>query len=128
MTALGAVLAVHVLCAAVSPVLFSVRAWRAIGGRDPAQGLLRWAPHLVDTVLFSAGATLAWQLQQVPGRSPWLTAKLVALLIYIVLGHLAVRRARTRTARIVLWALALAVICYIYAVALTASPTAGLLH
>lgn len=128
MTLLGAVLTTHVLCALASPVLFSLRAWRALAGLDPAQGLLRWTPHLVDTVLFSAGATLAWQLHQVPGRSPWLTAKLVALLVYIVLGHLAVRRARTRTARLVLWGLALAVICYIYAVALTASPTAGLLH
>jgi uncharacterized membrane protein SirB2 len=127
-TFLGAVLTLHVLCAVVSPVLFSARAWRAIEGLDPAQGLLRWAPHLVDTVLFSAGATLAWQLHLVPGRSPWLTAKLVALLLYIILGHLAVRRARARAARIVLWGLALAVICYIYAVALTASPTAGLLR
>ena len=70
--------------------------------------------------------TLAWQLAIVPGRSPWLTAKLIALLTYIVLGHLAVRRARTRPARILLWVLALAVIAYIYAVALTASPTPGL--
>ncbi|MFO1425858.1 MAG: SirB2 family protein [Steroidobacteraceae bacterium] len=123
MTGLGMVLLLHILCAMLSPVLFSLRAWRAVRGLDPAVGALRWAPHVVDTVLFMAGASLAWQLAIVPGRSPWLTAKLVALLIYIVLGHLAVRRARARSTRIVLWVLALAVIAYIYAVALTASPT-----
>jgi uncharacterized membrane protein SirB2 len=122
MTPLVVLLLVHVSCALVSPVLFSLRAWRAIRGLDPAVGALRWAPHAVDTVLFGAGATLAWMTRQFPGESPWLTAKLVALLVYILLGHVAVRRARTSGARLLSWALAMLTIAYIYAVALTADP------
>lgn len=122
MTPLAALLVLHVTCALVSPVLFSLRAWRSIRGLDPAVGLLRWAPHGVDTVLFAAGATLAWLTRQVPGESPWLTAKLVALLAYILLGHVAVRRARTRSTRLLAWVFAMLTIAYIYAVALTADP------
>jgi uncharacterized membrane protein SirB2 len=48
---------------------------------------------------------------------PWLTAKFLALLLYILLGSVAIRHGRTRSARIVAWLLALVVFGYIVAVA-----------
>ncbi len=53
------VLLVHLAAAIVSPLLFTARAYRAWRGRNPAEGLLRWLPHAVDTVLFGAGVALA---------------------------------------------------------------------
>lgn len=113
----------HATLAVVSPVLFSMRALRAIRGLDPARGWLRVAPHIVDSFLLLAGLALAFTIRQYPFVHGWLTAKLLALILYIVLGHVAVRRARTKRARIAAWLAALCVVLYIYGVAITHSPT-----
>ena len=52
----------------------------------------------------------------------WLTAKVVGLLFYIGLGTVALKRGRTRRARIAAWLAAQAVFFYIVAVALTRNP------
>jgi len=119
-------LSAHVGCALASPVLFSLRAWRGIRGRNPAQGWLRITPHVTDSLLLLAGIALAILIHQYPLVNGWLTAKLFALLAYIVVGNFAVRRAHTRTSKITAWLLALGVVFYIYAVALTRDPAAGL--
>jgi uncharacterized membrane protein SirB2 len=49
----------------------------------------------------------------------WLTAKVLALLLYILLGTVAIRHGRTRRVRIVAWILALVVFGYMVAVART---------
>jgi uncharacterized membrane protein SirB2 len=113
---------VHVTAALVSPALFLLRASRALAGLDPAAGLLRWAPHAVDTVLLAAGITLAARLGQYPFVHGWLTAKVLALVAYIVLGHVAVRRARSHAGRLAALGGALAALLYLYAVAFTRSP------
>lgn len=58
-------------------------------------------PHVNDTVLLASGIVLAITIRQYPGVSPWLTAKLLGLLGYILLGMVAFRfgcRRRLRTA------------------------------
>lgn len=119
-------LALHAALAVVSPVLFSMRAVRAIRGRNPAQGWLRVAPHVVDTLLLLAGLALAFMIRQYPFVNGWLTAKLLALVAYIGVGHAAVRRAHSRGARVAAWLIALAIVFYIYAVAFTKDPVPGL--
>ena len=52
----------------------------------------------------------------------WLTAKVVLLAVYIVLGYLAFWRARSRTARLGLWLSALLVFAFIISVALAHDP------
>src|SRR6185437_14569897 len=88
-------LGTHVACALASPILFSLRAWRSIRGRDPAQGWLRITPHVVDSLLLLAGIGLALLIRQYPFVNGWLTAKLFALIAYVAAGNFAVRRART---------------------------------
>jgi uncharacterized membrane protein SirB2 len=56
---------------------------------------------------------------QYPFVDGWLTAKLLALLAYIVLGTIALKRGKTRPARITAFFLALAVFAYLVAVALS---------
>lgn len=81
-------------------------------------GLLRrrWMrtwPHFIDTTLLVSGIWMAVIVQLHPGNSPWLGAKLAALLAYIVLGAIALRGS-TRRRRIL--ALCAAVICFAYMV------------
>jgi uncharacterized membrane protein SirB2 len=119
-------LGTHIACALASPLLFSVRAWRSIRGRNPAQGWLRVTPHVVDTVLLLAGVGLAFLIRQYPFVNGWLTVKLFALIGYVGVGHVAVRRAHTTRGKVGAWLLGLAIVLYIYGVAISKDPLLGL--
>ena len=56
---------------------------------------------------------------QSPGSQPWLAAKLCALVAYIVLGTIALKRGKTPAVRGAAFALAVLVFGYIVAVAVT---------
>ena len=113
---------VHVGAAALSISLFVLRcAWML---RAPARLQLTWVrfvPHVIDTVLLASALWLAWQLGA-DGTRGWLWAKVVALLVYIVLGSIALKRGKTRSVRIVAFIAALATFGYIVSVAITKSP------
>ncbi len=51
----------------------------------------------------------------------WLTAKLIALLIYIILGEIALKHGTTQTIRATAFLLAIATFFYLVSVALTRS-------
>lgn len=113
----------HMGCAAASGSLFVVRgAWML---RDSPRLQARWvrvAPHVVDTLLLASAIGLAVWSGQYPGAQHWLTAKVSALLAYIVLGTIALKRGRTKMVRISAFIGALAVFGYIVAVAVTKQP------
>jgi len=52
----------------------------------------------------------------------WLVAKIVGLLVYIVLGTIALKRGKTRRMRVGAFVAAIATFVYIVMVALTKSP------
>lgn len=79
-------------------------------------------PHLVDTVLLISALLLAWYINQYPFVHGWLTAKIIALPVYIALGSIALKHGRTRRSRTVAWFLALATFGYIVLVATTKQP------
>lgn len=111
---------VHMSCAALSFSLFFLRgAWML---RAPERLQLRWVrvvPHVIDAVLLGSAVTLAVLSRQYPGVENWLSAKVAALLVYIALGMVALKRGRTRGVRTAAWLAALAVFGYIVAVART---------
>ena len=78
---------------------------------------------MVDTLLLASAVWLAWFLGQIPFVHAWITAKVLALLAYIVLGVFALRRGKTMAVRAAAFAAALACAAYIVAVALTRDPT-----
>ena len=86
----------------------------------------RIVPHVIDTVLLLSAIALALRIAQYPFVHAWLTAKVLALLAYIVLGSFALKRGRTRRTRNIAFAAALGVFLYIVAVAIARSPAAGL--
>lgn len=86
----------------------------------PAMLERRWVrvlPHVNDTVLLVSGVTLAVILSQYPFVHGWLTAKVLGLVVYIVLGTIALRRGRTRAVRIIAFIGALLAVGYIFQVA-----------
>ena len=114
---------VHMGCAAISICGFFARGVLSLRG-SPLLGArwLRVAPHVVDTVLLASALWLAWQSAQLPFAQGWLTAKVLALIAYIVLGSLALRPGRSRAARATAFVLALGTFAYIVAVAFTRDP------
>lgn len=92
------------------------------GARWVASRAARTVPHLVDTVLLLSALTLAWMLRLTPGQAPWLTAKIVGLVLYVALGVVALRPGRPRAVRATAWVAALAVVAWIVSVAITKSP------
>lgn len=86
------------------------------------QRWVRVVPHLIDTVLLLSAVTLAYLLSISPLSSPWLMAKIVALLLYILLGTIAIKRGKTKTIRLSAWVAAQLVFLYIVTTALTHNP------
>ena len=75
-------------------------------------------PHVIDSGLFALGITLLWFGPWSLWTSHWLQAKLSALLLYIVLGFVALHRGRfSRQIRLVAWLAAVTVFFYMLAVA-----------
>ena len=97
---------VHIGFVTASGTLFALRAFATLGGaRWPLRLPARAASWVVDTGLLSAGSLLWATLQINPLVQTWLGAKLALLLVYVGLGTMALRRARTPAARLA-WTLA----------------------
>lgn len=110
----------HMGCAAASGSLFLLRGvWMLRTSPLLQQRWVKIVPHLVDTALLASAVTLAVWSGQYPFAQGWLTAKVVALLGYIVLGTIALKRGRTPAIRAGAFIGALALFGYIVAVALT---------
>ena len=93
--------------------------------RDSARLQQRWvriAPHVIDTLLLASALTMAFWSGQYPFVQPWLTAKVLALLAYIGIGTVALKRGRTKRTRTIAFVAALAVFAYIVRVAVTRQP------
>jgi len=114
---------VHVACATLSITGFLLRGyWTLRGSPLLRHPLTRVLPHVNDTLLLGAAIGLTLVLHQYPLVHGWLTAKVVALLAYIVLGAVALKHGRTRSIRTGALLGALAVFAYIVAVALARNP------
>lgn len=84
--------------------------------------LSRILPHINDTVLLASALTLAFQSGQTPWTMPWLSAKVIGLLIYIGLGVIALRRGPTQRIRCVAWVAAVIVFLWMLSVARLRTP------
>lgn len=110
----------HAGLAYLSVSLFAVRA--ALSYLRPAAlhtRALRITPHLIDTALLAAAITLAVMAGLSPHNQPWLAAKLVALLAYIALASIGLKRLQGSPWRAVVLLAALAMPLYMIAVAKT---------
>jgi uncharacterized membrane protein SirB2 len=118
---------IHILCASVSYALFVLRGiWRLRGSPLAAQRWTRIVPHVNDTILLAAAIGMAVALASYPAFHAFLVTKVIGLLVYITLGMVAFRWAKTMRTRMIAWLAAQVVFFYIVAVAITKSPLLGL--
>ena len=84
----------------------------------------RWTkilPHVVDTLLLASAIILAVQWRISPLEHSWLLAKIIALLVYILVGAVALRHGQSKKVRVLAWLFGLLTFLYIVSVANTRS-------
>ena len=117
----------HVAFASLTAASFAVRGyWMLTRSPRLEARATRWLPHAIDTLLFLTGLVMAVGLSVSPLVHPWFAAKLTAIVAYVLVGHVALKRGRTYRHRAVAFALSLALLAYVLAVALTRDPLAGM--
>jgi uncharacterized membrane protein SirB2 len=113
----------HIACAVLSITLFALRGGLMLAGSPWQRSVvLRYLPHVVDTVLLTTALMLTNVIRQYPFANGWLTAKLALLALYIVLGSIALRRGRTRRVRLAAFAAALLAAAFLVSVARAHDP------
>lgn len=73
----------------------------------------RALPHLLDTALLASAIGLLWMWQWTPLTQPWLQAKLVALVGYVVCGAVALRSSPQQLSRCLAFTSA-AALCFMF--------------
>lgn len=133
----------HVAAVIASGSLFLLRglalnagAWRSVGFQagirraGGRRGDARWAmaapirylSYGIDTVLLASAIALAVIVQSYPFVDAWLTAKVLLLIVYILLGSLALKRGRTPVVRRFSFLAALLVFAFIIGIARAHHP------
>ncbi|MCW8956007.1 MAG: SirB2 family protein [Gammaproteobacteria bacterium] len=115
---------IHITCALLSITGFVIRGVWLI--RSSAWLQHRWVkrlPHLVDILLLVTALIMVYQSAQYPFVEHWLTTKVLLLVLYILLGMVALRWGKTRKIRIGAWFLAVLVFLFIISVATTRSSS-----
>jgi len=114
---------VHVACAILTIALFVFRGLLMMSESAVLQSrVLRYLPHFIDSVLLASALVLTTIIHQYPFANDWLTMKSVLLLVYILLGTVALKRGRTKTVRVTAFLGALLVIGFLLSVALARNP------
>ncbi len=102
---------------------FAVRGLAAFAGaawvRSPVARIL---PHAVDTLLLASGLWLVFTLGTAVAAAPWFSAKMVGLVLYVLLGVVALRPTASRGLRASAWIAALVVIGWMWSVARSKQP------
>ena len=123
MTTYVLIKSLHLSTVFITSVLFLLRVvWMLQASPLLQHRVIKVVPHINDSLLLISGITLAVMTRQYPFVNGWLTAKLLALLAYIVFGSLALKRGRTLQHRRAAALLAIATFAYILAVALNRNP------
>jgi len=113
---------IHISAAILTISGFALRGfWMLIDSPNLERRVVRIAPHIIDTVFLLSGIGLIWTLKLPVLNQPWLLTKFVALIVYILLGTIALKRGKTRRARLMTFVLALVTFAYIAGVAMSKS-------
>ena len=111
---------IHISFAILSGSFFLLRGlWMLADSPLLQRRWVRTVPHAIDTLLLGSALVLVFWSGQYPFVQGWLTAKVLALIAYIVLGTIALKRGKTKGVRSFALLAALAIFAYIVAVALT---------
>ncbi|MDH3513746.1 MAG: SirB2 family protein [Gammaproteobacteria bacterium] len=111
---------VHIACVILSGTGYFIRGvWMIRESLWLQNKWVRVLPHVIDTALLVSAILLMLQIGQYPFVHDWLTAKVLALVAYIIIGAIGLKYGRTRNIRLAAWLIAMIIFCYIVLVALT---------
>lgn len=114
---------IHMSSVFISLSLFILRGiWVFRESTMMSKKWVKIVPHINDSVLLISAIFLTVELQQYPFVDTWLTVKFIALIIYILLGMFALKRAKSMKNKVLFFILALLTFAYIISVALTRMP------
>lgn len=120
---MGAIKLIHIICALLSISGFVARGILMIRHSPLLSSRpVKVLPHIIDTVLLVSAIMLASQWGWSSLQMPWLLAKIVALLVYIAFGMLALKPGRSQSVRTTAWLAAIVTFVYIVSVAITKNP------
>ena len=109
---------IHISCISLSFCLFIFRGILMLSNSKYLRTKwLRIIPHCIDTILLTSAILLTTIIQQYPLMNSWLTMKLICLIIYIILGSLALKRGKTKKIRIIAFISAIFIFLFMYSVA-----------
>ena len=115
---------IHVTFVVLTLLFFLLRGfWMILDSSLLKKAWVRTLSASIDTVLLISAILQAMTISQYPFIDHWLTAKVLALITYIVLGSIAFTYGKTKTIRVCAWLAAIACFGYIACVALTRNPT-----
>lgn len=130
MSAFSVLITLHIAAVVLTISFFVLRYWWRYSNNPLIDA--RWvriAPHGIDTVLFLSGLGLMWVTGYLPftDKGTWLTEKLFGVIIYIVLGFIALGRRRPRSQQVgfIAFLLGLVVLYIIIKLATTRIPLLG---
>ncbi len=113
----------HTLLAVITIVGFLLRGYWMLTGSDKLQQpITRIAPHVVDTAFLFSGVAMLLTISLNPLSQSWLVAKFAGLVLYILLGSVAIRRGPTLRIRALAFVAAVSAYAYVVGVALAKSP------
>ena len=110
----------HMTAVALSGLLFMVRGlWLLQGSAQLQAKWVKITPHVVDTLLLVSAIAMLVVAQQFPA---WVHVKITLLIVYIGLGLMAFKKAKTQGQKLTFLLAAVAVYVFLISVALTKSP------
>ena len=113
----------HITVVLVSGALFAFRGvFVAAGASWPMMPALRYLSYAIDTLIVATAFMLLAALPMSTYSNGWLALKLGLLVLYIVLGSFALKRARKLSVRRFCYAVALLVFLLMLAIARTHDP------
>ncbi|GEA07703.1 SirB family protein [Alteromonas sp. KUL42] len=113
----------HLTAVALSILFFVFRfIWSQFDAQALSKKWVKILPHVIDTILLASAIWLCVILSQYPFANAWLTFKLIGVVLYIVLGLFALKRAKSTVGRWAFFVAALAVLMATAMVAVTKQP------
>jgi uncharacterized membrane protein SirB2 len=113
----------HITLAIVSVTIFTVRGLLMLAGSPRVNApWVKYSSYTVDTLLLTAALMLTTIIHQFPFQTGWLTMKVVLLVVYVLLGVIALKRGQTRGIRAAAFVAALLTVGFLFSVARAHHP------
>ena len=113
----------HLTAVGLSILFFVFRfIWSQFDATALSKKWVKILPHIIDTVLLASAIWLCFILSQYPFVNAWLTFKVIGVVLYIVFGLFALKKAKTKLSKWGFFVAALAVLMATAMVAVTKQP------